>query len=222
MKTSVLIEIRGAEGGEDAKLLATDQFRIYTRVAEKRNISIELTDERPGFISFLAYGEGARELFANEGGGHRFQRVPPTERSGRVQTSTITVAVLDLDNNNNFQLRESDVEFVATRGSGPGGQNRNKVETCIVATHKPTGLSVRIDTRSQFQNKKLAMQVLAARLSEAEELKKQGEQNATRKSQLGSGMRGDKIRTYREKDDTITDHRTNKKGSLANWLKGNW
>lgn len=179
--------------------------------------SLELTDDRDGFLSFVASGEGAKELFENEAGGHRWQGL-----SGhRIHTSTITVAVLDLDNSN-FKLNENDIEFVATRGSGPGGQARNKIESCIVATHKPTGLVVRIDTRSQHQSKKIALQVMKARLSEMDHFKKIIEQNKTRKDQVGSGMRGDKIRTYREQDDQITDHRTNKKSSLEHWKKGNW
>jgi peptide chain release factor 1 len=219
---SLLIEIRGAEGGEDAKLLAVDQFRVYARVAERRGFSIEITDERPGFIAFVVSGDGAKALFENECGGHRWQRVSPTERHGRIHTSTITVAVLDLGNDDHYTIREADIDFVATRGSGPGGQNRNKVETCIVATHKPTGISVRIDTRSQYQNKKIALQVLNARLSEMDRFKKLVEQNNDRKNQIGSGMRGDKIRTYREKDDQVMDHRTNKKMTLSSWLKGTW
>lgn len=170
----------------------------------------------------MVRGEGAKELFENESGGHRWQRVSPTERHGRVHTSTITVAVLDLESNDSYQIRENDIEFVASRGSGPGGQHRNKTESCITATHRPTGTSVRIDTKSQYQSKKIALQVLKARLSELDRFKKQIDQNKARQDQIGSGMRGDKIRTYREKDDQITDHRSNKKSSLGNWLKGNW
>jgi len=129
------------------------------RLRSGGGFEIELTDERPGFISFVVEGDGAKALFENEAGGHRYQRVSPTERHGRVHTSTITVAVLDLAGEDNYIIREADVEFVATRGSGPGGQARNKIETCIVATHKPSGLSVRIDSRSQYQNKRIALQV---------------------------------------------------------------
>lgn len=183
---------------------------------------VELTDERPGFVAFVVEGVGAKETFSNEAGGHRWQRVSPTERHGRVHTSTITVAVLDLEDDGNYAVKESDIDFVATRGSGPGGQARNKLETCIVATHIPTGLSVRIDSRSQYQNKQIAIQVLRARLAELDTFKKMVEQNKDRKTQIGSGMRGDKIRTYREQDDQVTDHITGKKTSLEKWRKGNW
>lgn len=170
----------------------------------------------------MVSGDGTKALFDNEAGGHRWQRVSPTERHGRVHTSTITVAVLDLEPEGNYIVREADIDFVATRGSGPGGQARNKVESCIVATHKPTGLSVRIDTRSQYQSRKIALQVLNARLEEMDRFKKMVSQNNDRKIQIGSGMRGDKVRTYREQDDQVTDHRTNKKSSLEHWKKGNW
>jgi peptide chain release factor 1 len=179
---------------------------------------VDLTDERPGFIAFIAEGEGAKEMFENECGGHRWQAL-----SGkRVHTSTITVAILDLDADNDFKLNEADVELISTRGSGPGGQNRNKVESCIVATHRPSGLSVRIDTRSQYQSRKIALQVLGARLGELDRFKKLINKNEERKNQIGSGMRGDKVRTYRERDDLVMDHRTNKKTSLTHWMKGNW
>lgn len=166
-------------------------------------------------------GDGSRALFENESGGHRWQRIPPTERKGRIHTSTVTVAVLDLETRDaSFDV--TDVEITTTRGSGPGGQNRNRVETCVVATHRPTGISVRIDGRSQYQNKQLALKVLASRLSSASQEKAESEQNNTRKSQVGTGMRGDKIRTYRVQDDRITDHRTNQKLNLASWMRGEW
>lgn len=210
------------------KVEKTQNFLPLTNSAymlrqQKRGVfRVELTDERPGFIAFVIEGDGAKALFENEAGGHRWQRVSPTERHGRVHTSTITVAVLDLENVGNYAVRESDIDFVPAKGRGAGGQSVNKTECCIIATHKPTGLSVRIDTRSQYQSKKIALQVLSARIVEMDRFKKLVEQNKNRKEQVGSGMRGDKIRTYREQDDQITDHRTNKKSSLEQWKKGNW
>jgi peptide chain release factor 1 len=161
----------------------------------------------------------------SEAGGHRWQRIPPTETRGRIQTSTITVAVLDLLAVSPTPFHESDLEITTTKGSGPGGQNRNKVETCVVIRHKPTGLVVRSATeRSQYQNKTIALEILKSRLDQQEKKTQHSEQNAARQGQIGSGERGDKIRTYREKDDRVIDHRSGKKSSLINWrhncLKG--
>jgi peptide chain release factor 1 len=168
-------------------------------------------------------GEGSKQLFANESGGHRWQRIPPTEKRGRVQTSTVTVAVLDPDTVVGAQLNHQDVEIVTTRGSGPGGQNANKVECCVVVTHVPTGLQVRINNeRSQHQNKATAYKVLAARLYEAERERVSAEREKDRRQQVGSGMRGDKIRTYRSQDDQVNDHRTGQRWRLQDWIRGIW
>lgn len=166
-------------------------------------------------------GEQAKSLFAAESGGHRWQRVPPTERKGRVQTSTVTVVVLDPNPTTGFKLDPRDVEISTARGSGPGGQNRNKTESCVIATHRPSGLQVRIDTeRSQHQNKASALGLLAARLNQEQSERSAQERADQRKSQAGSGMRGDKVRTYRTQDDLVTDHRTGEKWNLTKWMKG--
>ena len=180
-----------------------------------------MLDEYPGFASFVVEGHGARELFAGEGGGHRWQRVPPTERSGRCHTSTVTVAVLS-PKSGPAPINERDVDFSCVVGTGPGGQHRNKSATCVVATHRPTGIRVRIDTRSQHRNKMIAMNVLAARLSGMEYLKLHANENESRRSQLGTGQRGDKIRTYRTQDDMVTDHRTGQRWKLSKWMRGDW
>jgi len=163
-------------------------------------------------------------LFASESGGHRWQRIPPTEKRGRVQTSTITVAVLDMvnDYDRNHELNMKEIDITTTRGSGPGGQHRNKVESCVVVTHIPTGIVIRLDSKSQHQNKMLALKILKSKLAELQQNKIQAQANLNRKEQVGSGMRGDKIRTYRERDDIVIDHRTDQKWSLGAWLKGNW
>ncbi len=157
----------------------------------------------------------------NEAGGHRWQRIPPTEKRGRVQTSTVTVVVLDPDSVVGQRMDPKDVEITTARGSGPGGQNRNKTESCVIAVHKPSGTQVRIDNeRSQQQNRVTALKLLAARLYEVEKQKLASARDADRKNQAGSGMRGDKIRTYRTQDDQVTDHRTGEKWKLTKWLKG--
>lgn len=148
--------------------------------------------------------------------------MPPTEKRGRVQTSTVTVAVLDPDAPTRFKLNEADVDIQTTRGSGPGGQHRNKTDSCVVATHRPSGLTVRVDMRSQHQSRSTALQILAARIAEAEEERARSARANDRKAQVGSGMRGDKIRTYRAQDDRVTDHRTNASWSLKTWLRGQW
>lgn len=184
---------------------------------------VEVIDDRPGIIQFIVTGEGARSTFQNEGGGHRWQRVPPTEKRCRVQTSTVTVAVLDPAVVVGQALNYNDVDITTTRGSGPGGQNRNKTDSCVIATHRPTGLSVRIDNeRSQHQNKATAYKVLAARLYEAERERLFTQREADRRQQVGSGMRGDKVRTYRSQDDQVNDHRTGQRWRLQDWVRGIW
>ena len=183
----------------------------------------EVLDERSGLVQVAVSGNGARATFQNECGGHRWQRIPPTEKRGRVQTSTVTVAILDPDAIVGQALNYQDVEIVTARGSGPGGQNRNKTESCVIATHRPSGLQVRIDNeRSQGQNKAMAYKVLAARLYEAERERVAAERAKDRKQQVGTGMRGDKVRTYRTQDDQVNDHRTGQRWRLQDWTRGIW
>lgn len=138
-----------------------------------------------------------------------------------MHTSTVTVAVMKLLPGEQ-SLNLNDIDFIYTRGSGPGGQHRNKTESCVVATHRPTGTRVRIDMRSQFQSKAMAIRVLASRVAELAQTQAANRANETRKTQIGSGMRGDKIRTYRSQDNQVTDHRTGQKLRLDRWLKGEW
>lgn len=181
----------------------------------------ELIDDRPGLATIAVTGEGAYATFIAESGGHRWQRIPPTERKGRVHTSTVTVAVLNTEVNDPT-FNKDDVDITTTRGSAPGGQHRNKVETCVVATHRPSGITVRIDGRSQHQNRQLAYRVLSSKLADVTQQRAQAMQDADRKQQVGTGMRGDKVRTYRVQDDKVTDHRTGQKLRLSDWLKGAW
>lgn len=183
----------------------------------------ETVEYRTGYIVVALTGQGVKAIFKDEAGGHRWQRVPPTEKRGRVQTSTVTVAVLDPDTVVGQALDPRDVDITTARGSGPGGQNRNKTESCVIAKHKPTGIQVRIDNeRSQQQNRATAMKVLAAKLYQLSASQAMASKNDQRKQQVGSGMRGDKVRTYREQDDQVTDHRTGKKWQLNKWIKGVW
>lgn len=186
------------------------------------SFSAQLLLERSGFASIMVSGQGVMDAFANEAGGHRWQRVPPNERRGRVHTSTVTVAVL-CPSKDSVDINVRDVEFTTTKGSGPGGQNRNKVESCVIAKHVPTGIIVRCENeRSQHQNKQQALRELSVRVGELQRQTLLSAENADRKQQVGSGMRGDKIRTYREQDDIIADHRSGKKLNLKRWRRGEW
>lgn len=180
-------------------------------------------DSRPGLLVFRVVGDGAAVLFGGESGGHRWQRVPPTERHGRVHTSTVTVAVLGEPADTDVLIADRDLEFSTTRGSGAGGQNRNKVETVVVLKHRPTGIVVRCETeRSQHRNRELALRWLRAKIWEAEAETARGKTAANRKVQVGSGMRGDKRRTIRMQDGAVTDHVSGRRWELRRYLSGEW
>jgi peptide chain release factor 1 len=183
----------------------------------------DIVEQRPGFMVLRITGTGAKETFANESGGHRWQRVPPTERRGRIQTSTVTVATFDEPEATEFKVKEADLKWETMRSGGKGGQNANKVESKIRLTHKPTGLVVVCESeRSQKRNKDTALATLSARLHTAQQEQQQGVQAADRKSQIGSGQRGDKRRTIREKDGVVTDHILNRKWRYADYVRGLW
>lgn len=170
----------------------------------------------------MVKGKDAKDVFKNESGGHRFQRVSPTEKRGRVHTSTITVAVLDPEVRSAIELDEKDIDIQTKRGSGPGGQHRNKTDSCVVATHIPTKISVQIDEKSQHQSKKIALRILAERVGELENRKNRAERGNIRKNQVGLGMRASKRRTYRTKDDSVYDHITGQTWQLSKWERGIW
>ena len=180
-----------------------------------------MVDVTPGTISFQVIGPNASEIFKDEAGGHRWQRVPPNERNGRVHTSTITVSVLSVPEEREFSINVNDITIEAIRGSGDGGQKKNKTSSCIVATHKPSGLRVRIETeRSQYQNKVLAIGILEARLKQASALNNVSTINTVRKQHCGSGMRGDKRRTVRVQHGIVDDHVTGQSWRIAEYFDG--
>lgn len=185
--------------------------------------SLSILDQRPGYLMFSAEGNDAAKLFGPEAGGHRWQRIPPTEKKGRVQTSTVTVAVLSEPKGNKVRLDARDLEERVTRGSGAGGQHKNVTSSAVVLTHKPTGLRVRIESeRDQHRNRAVAKEVLLARLAERAVSAAASARNSKRRAQVGSGMRGDKIRTVRVRDNRVTDHRTRKKMTYARYRKGHF
>lgn len=183
---------------------------------------LDLIDERDGLIVFRASGKNAEDAFAHEPGGHRWQRVPPTEKRGRRQTSTITVAVLPEAKKADVDIDDQDLEWRTTHGSSKGGQHANKNDTCIQLKHLPTGLLVKASGRSQSDNRERALAVLRTRLLEDERKKNSEARKQDRKSQVGSGMRGDKVRTIRVHDNIVTHHLSGKKIPYDRYLKGDF
>ena len=191
-----------------------------------------MIESRPGLIVFRASstpqsppGTGAAATFRDEPGGHRWQHVPATEKRGRVQTSTITVAILPVPDvtNTKVVLQERDLEWQACRGSGAGGQHRNVTASAVQLRHVPSGLTVRCENeRSQHQNLQVAKSVLRARLWELERARVSGERAGDRKAQVGSGMRGDKRRTIRVQDGQVVDHVTGRKWEFKRYARGDW
>ena len=227
---NVIMEIRGGVGGEEGMLFAADLFRMYSMYAESRGWKIDIANinetELGGIkeISFVIEGEGAFSRLKFEAGGHRVQRVPVTESGGRIHTSAATVAVLPQVEEVDFKLDMNDLKIDTYRSSGAGGQHVNKTESAIRITHLPTGTVVECqDERSQYKNKDRAMQILRSKLYEAEQEKQRSAVAADRKSQIGSGDRSERIRTYNFPQNRVTDHRLagdNKNFNIASIING--
>lgn len=203
------------------RIWCTSNSRFTRKLVRGSSFDVTILDERPGLLVFRASGKGAAELFRHESGGHRWQRVPPTEKRGRVHTSTVTVAVLPEAEAAQFSLDWKDLEIRTCRGSGAGGQHRNKTESAIQITHLPTGIQVRCENeRSQHQNKDEALRMLRGRLLERAREQVVNKRSSERKDQVGTGMRGDKSVTIAVQRDSVTNHETGKSTTYQKYRKG--
>lgn len=226
---NVIIELRQGAGGEEAALFAYDIYRMYTMYAANRGFKIEVISinetELGGIknITFTVIGDGAYSRFKFESGVHRVQRIPVTESNGKIQTSTVTVAVLPEAEEVEVDINPSDIKIESCKSSGAGGQHINKTESAVRLTHIPSGIVIECDgERSQLQNKEKAMKLLYTKLYDIKQKEQDDRIASTRKSQVGSGDRSEKIRTYNFPQSRVTDHRINKTVfNLEGFLNGN-
>lgn len=216
-ENELILEIRAGAGGEEASLFAEDLFKMYQKYSAQNGWSFVLADESKsemgGYKEVVAEikGKGVYKKLRNESGVHRIQRIPATEKSGRIHTSTASVAVLPVAKEKDIKIKPEDLEITFSRAGGPGGQNVNKVETAVRITHKPTGIVVSCrEERSQMKNREKALKILRAKLLDEKSRKSETEIGGLRKEQIGTQDRSEKIRTYNILQDRVTDHRLQK------------
>lgn len=208
-KRNILLEVSGAAGGDEAKLWAEELLNMYIRAAQRKGFQTEILEEN--VVKISGNHGGAFGVFKHEAGVHRVQRIPATEKKGRVHTSTATVSILPELDDIDLHINPDDIEFAAFRSGGHGGQNVNKVSTAVRVKHTPSGIVVTASVeRSQNQNREIAMKLLRAKLWEQEVSKREEEISSLRSTQIGRGDRSEKIKTYNFPQDRLTDHRINK------------
>ena len=217
--SSVVMELRAGAGGDEATIFAHDLKEMYQKYAERNKWKTRVIDD----LTLEIAGEAAYEALRYETGVHRVQRVPLTEKSGRIHTSTASIAVLPIRDKSKIQINPADIEMEFSRSGGAGGQNVNKVETAVRLVHKPTGIDVKSSSeRSQLANREKALQILSAKLEQLHEEEEAKKHAATRKAQIGTGDRSEKIRTYNYLQDRVTDHRLKESWhNLPKLLSGN-
>lgn len=216
----MIVEIRAAEGGDDAKLLVREMLSLYRAAAQRHGFGVDKVSAEVGLVTFVAAGPSAAAFFADEAGGHRWQRVPPTEKRGRVQTSTVTVAVLG-EQAASPEFRPELIEWEFFCAGGPGGQNQNKRASGARGRLGDLIVESRAG-RDQATNRKLVVQEMRRRVLEGHVSRAATATNGARRAQIGSGQRGDKIRTYRERDDSVVDDRTGRRARLSRLRRGDW
>lgn len=220
----IVLEIKFGEGGDDSRIFVDQLFSAYLRYAQSLGFTAELLFSGEGHMMAQICGSHVGRAFRHESGKHVVQRVPPTETKGRRQTSIVSVGVLPIRSDNTVQaIPENELEITTTKGTGPGGQHKNKTESAVRIVHKPTKISVVIDGRDQFSNKREARRIVTARVNEAKRVVADAEYAAFKRKQMGDGGRGDKVRTYNFIDSRVVDHRLGTKTSdIKSVMKGDF